>query len=67
MEDAEIDEIRNVLENIEKENMEDDPEIIEWLKDITKEENQLIEPFLNMFIDDIKNAELTDCVVKVIR
>lgn len=67
MEDANIEEIIEVLERIEKEDLAEDPDIKSWLEQITKEEFQLIEPFITMFIENLKDEELSDCVMKVLR
>ena len=67
MEDANIEEIIEVLEKIEKEDLAEDPDIKNWLEQITKEEFQLIEPFITMFIENLKDEELTDSVMKVLR
>lgn len=67
MEDANIEEIIEVLERIEKEDLSEDPDIKNWLEQITKEEFQLIEPFITMFIENLKDEDLTDCVMKVLR
>lgn len=67
MEEANIDEIIQVLERIENEDLSEDPEIKSWLVQITSEEFQLIEPFITMFIENIKDEELTDMVLKVLR
>lgn len=67
MEEANIEEIIEVLERIETEDLSEDPDIKGWLEQITKEEFQLIEPFITMFIENIKDEELTDNVIKVLR
>ena len=67
MEEANIEEIIEVLERIEKEDLADDPDIKSWLEQITQEEFQLIEPFITMFIENLKDSNLTDSVMKVLR
>lgn len=67
MEDANIEEIIEVLERIEKEDLAEDPDIKGWLEQITKEEFELIDPFITMFIENLKDEELTDNVMKVLR
>lgn len=67
MEDANIEEIIEVLERIEKEDLAEDPDIKGWLEQITSEEFQLIEPFITMFIENMKDEDLTDAVMKVLR
>jgi hypothetical protein len=66
-EEANIEEIIQVLERIEKEDLSEDPEIKAWLEQITMEEFQLIDPFIVMFIENLKDEELTDNVMKVLR
>lgn len=67
MEETNIEEIIEVLERIEKEDLSEDPEIKNWLEQITQVEFQLIEPFISMFIQNLKDSELTDNVLKVLR
>jgi hypothetical protein len=67
MEETNIEEIIEVLERIEKEDLSEDPEIKAWLAEITKEEFQLIDPFITIFIENLKDVELTDNIVKVLR
>mgnify|MGYP006142642057 CR=1 FL=1 len=67
MEDTNIEDIIEALEMIEKNDNADSPEIKGWLEQITSEEFQLIEPFIVMFIENLKDPELTDNVMKVIR
>lgn len=67
MEETNIDQIIEVLERIEKEELSEDPDIKNWLIQITQVEFQLIESFIVMFIENIKDPELTDNVIKVLR
>jgi hypothetical protein len=67
MEETSIEEIIVVLERIEKENLSEDPEIKAWIEQIAKEEFQLIEYFITMFMENLKDEELTDNVIKVLR
>jgi len=67
MEETNIDQIIEVLEKIEKEELSEDPDIKNWLIQITQVEFQLIESFIVMFIENIKDPSLTDDVVKVLR
>ncbi len=67
MEETNIDQIIEVLERIEKEELSEDPDIKNWLIQITQEEFQLIESFIVMFIENLKDPELTDSVIKVLR
>lgn len=67
MEETNIDQIIEVLERIEKEELSEDPDIKNWLIQITQVEFQLIESFINMFVENIKDPELTDNVIKVLR
>ena len=67
MEETNIDQIIEVLERIEKEELSEDPDIKNWLIQITQVEFQLIESFIVMFIENIKDPVLTDNVIKVLR
>lgn len=67
MEDTNIDQIIEVLKRIETEELSDDPEIKNWLIQITLPEFQLIESLIEMFIENIKDELLTDNVIKVVR
>lgn len=67
MEETNIDQIIEVLERIEKEELSEDPDIKNWLIQITQVEFQLIESFIVMFVENIKDPELTDNVIKVLR
>jgi len=67
MEETNIDQIIEVLERIEKEELSEDPDIKNWLIQITQVEFQLIESFIVMFIENMKDPELTDNVIKVLR
>jgi hypothetical protein len=67
MEETNIDQIIEVLERIEKEELSEDPDIKNWLIQITQVEFQLIESFVVMFIENMKDPELTDNVIKVLR
>ena len=67
MEETNIDQIIEVLEKIEKEDISEDPDIKNWLIQITQEEFQLIESFLVMFVENIRDPNLTDSIIKVLR
>jgi hypothetical protein len=62
-----LDEIIGVLRRIEIENVSEDPEIRSWLLQITSEEFKLIEIFIVIFIENLKNEVLTDNIIKILR
>ncbi len=66
-EETQIDEIISVLERVEKEELSDDPDIKNWLYQITDEKFELIDSLIVMFVENIKDPVLTDNVIKVLR
>jgi hypothetical protein len=67
MEDTKLSEIINALENIEKENLSDDPQIRAWLKHITNSEFKLVESLIDVINDNLSNNKLITDVFKVLR
>jgi hypothetical protein len=67
MEDTNIDQIITVLENIEKQNLNDDPQIKDWLNQITNPEFQLVDSLINLFLDNISDLQTTGNILKVLR
>jgi hypothetical protein len=67
MEDTKLSEIIDALENIERNNLSDDPQIRAWLKQITNSEFQLVESLIKVINDDISNNKLISDVLKVLR
>jgi hypothetical protein len=67
MEEASLEQIITVLENIERHNESNNPQIKEWLKQITNPEFQLIDSLINLFLDNLKDSALTVNILKVLR
>jgi len=60
-----LDKIVVALENIERENLNDSPEVIEWIKQITDPEFKLIDSLISVFLTDTGNHELIQTIFKV--
>ena len=56
-----------VLENIEAQNLSEDPNIIKWLTNITHPDFKLVESMVNLFLDNILDLLLSKNILKVIR
>ena len=67
MEDTKLSEIIEALENIERENLSDDPQIRAWLKHITNAEFRLVESLIAVINDNLSNNKLITDVFKVLR
>lgn len=67
MEDAKLEQIITVLENIEGHNLSEDPQIKEWLKQVTNPEFQLVDSLINLFLDHLTDITLTVNILKVLR
>jgi hypothetical protein len=59
--------IITVLENIERENLSKDEQIIKWLNDVTHPDFQLIDSLITLFMDNITDLETTGNILKVLR
>lgn len=64
--DLSLDKIVIALENIESQNLKDDEGIQNWLSQITSPEFKLIEGFINLFSESIKDYELSNTIFKVL-
>ena len=64
--DMSLDKIAIVLENIESQNLKDDENVMNWLKQITSPEFKLIESFINLFLDSIQDHQLVATILKVL-
>lgn len=67
MEDTNLEQIITVLENMEIQNMSDDPQIQGWLEQITMPEFQLIDSLINLFLDNLTDLKTTSNILKVLR
>jgi hypothetical protein len=47
--------------------LSDDPQIKEWLKQITNPEFQVVDSLINLFLDNMKDNELSKNILKVLR
>jgi len=66
-EETNIDQIIVVLENIEVQNLAEDPSIISWLNNITHPDFKLIDSMINLFLDNIMDLNLSKNILKVLR
>jgi hypothetical protein len=55
------------LENIERDNLSKDEQIIKWLNDVTHPDFQLIDSLITLFMDNITDLETTGNILKVLR
>jgi hypothetical protein len=60
-----LDQIVIALENIERQNLKDDPDTMEWIDRITDPEFNLIESLIEMLILDLKNHSLVTTILKI--
>lgn len=67
MEDTKLSEIIEALENIERNNLSDDPQIRAWLKYITNKDFRLVESLISVVNDNLSNNKLISDVFKVLR
>lgn len=63
--DCNLDQIVLVLENIERQNLKDDPSTMEWIDNITDPEFKLIESLIDMLISDLKNRTNVTTILKI--
>ena len=66
-EETNIDQIIVVLENIEVQNLAEDPSIISWLNNITHPDFKLIDSMINLFLDNIMDLNLSKNILNVLR
>ncbi len=66
-EEGNLETIINVLENIELNNMSQDPEIKAWAENITKPEFQLVDSLIKLFLDNVNDVKNTNNILKVLR
>ena len=59
--------IINVLENIELNNLSQNPDIIAWAENITKPEFQLVDSLIKLFLDNVNDVKNTNNILKVLR
>jgi hypothetical protein len=67
MENTRLSEIIDALENIERNNLSDDPQIRAWLKHITNVDFRLVESLINVINENISNNKLITDILKVLR
>jgi len=53
------------LENIERQNLKDDPDTMNWIDHITDPEFKLIESLVDMLISDLKNHSQVTTILKI--
>jgi hypothetical protein len=66
-EETKIEQISLVLDEIEEQNLKDDPGISSWLGEIAKPEFKLIDSLINLFLDKLLDLKLTNDILKVLR
>ena len=64
--DISLDKIVIALENIEAEDLQQNEDIQNWLKQITSPEFKLIDSFINLFLDSINDIGLATTIFKVL-
>ena len=60
-----LDQIVIALENIERQNLKDDPDTMNWIDHITDPEFKLIESLVDMLISDLKNHSQVTTILKI--
>lgn len=55
------------LEKIEKQNLSKDPQIVEWLNQITDPDFDLVNSLVDLFIQNTGNNESQKSILKVLR
>jgi len=55
------------LEKIEKQNLSKDPQIVEWLNQITNPDFDLVNSLVDLFIQNTGNNESQKSILKVLR
>jgi len=66
-EETNLDQIMIVLENIEAQNLSQEPSIKNWLSNITHPDFKLIDSMINLFLDNILDLTLSKNILKVLR
>jgi hypothetical protein len=66
-EEGNLETIIQVLENIEINNLSKNPEIIQWVENITKPEFQLVDSLIKLFLDNTSDIKNTTNILKVLR
>lgn len=65
-ESTDIESIVTALENIERQDLKDDPNTIEWINKITDPEFKLIDSLIEIMITDINNHKQTSTILKIL-
>jgi hypothetical protein len=60
-----LEQIIIALENIERQNLKDDPDTMNWIDHITDPEFKLIESLVDMLISDLKNHSQVTTILKI--
>jgi hypothetical protein len=55
------------LENIEKKNLSKEPQIVEWLNQITDPDFDLVNSLIDLFIKNKGNSQSQRSIIKVLR
>jgi hypothetical protein len=55
------------LENIEKEGLIDDPDVREWITQITSEEFELVDLMVRTFVENISDTKIVRDILRVLR
>ena len=62
-----LNQIIYTLENIEKHNLSKDPQIIDWIDQITDPDFDLVFSLIDLFIDNKGNDQTQNLILKVLR
>ncbi len=65
--DTSLDKIMVVLENIEEQNLKDDPSVQKWIASITHPDFKLIQSMTSLFLDNIQETTSSSNILKVLR
>lgn len=62
-----LEQIIIALENIEKQNLSKEPQIIEWINQITDPDFDLVYSLIDLFIENKGDVESQKMIIKVLR
>jgi hypothetical protein len=65
--ESNLEQIVSVLTNIERENLYKNPQIQDWILQITKPEFQLVDSLISLFMNSLNDLKTSRDILKVLR
>lgn len=68
-EEVQLDELHDLIDQLEeiKRDEELDPEMLEWMTEISDPEYDLVASFVNVFLDNLSNKKLANSILRSLR